>query len=131
MTPQTAYADYTGLEDLNKTTLEIHRSSRSIKEAEGDSVRHTVKITNTGSVVAFQVRLRATVRDKEGKPGMDVLPAIYSDNYIELAPGEARILTCTYAVKDFEASEQLPAINGDRKAMMEVSGWNLAGSGSH
>jgi exo-1,4-beta-D-glucosaminidase len=77
----------------------------------GDSTVHELTITNTGRVVAFQVHLRAL----KGKSGDDILPVIFSDNYIELAPGERRVITCKYADRDA----------GGVGAYFVMEGWNL------
>ena len=119
MTPQSAYADYADLQHLAKTTLKVEQSSLIINGTAGDSIRHTLHLTNTGNTVAFQVRVRAAQQTASGNAGADILPAIYSDNYIQLAPGESRTVTCTYAVKD------LPGGKTQGKALMEVTGWNL------
>jgi len=115
MTPQSAYADYTALQHLGKTTLSIKKSHQTVSSEGGDSVRHVIELTNTGKTVAFQVRVRATEKANGDAAGKDILPAIYNDNYIQLAPGESRTITCTYAVEDATSD----------KATMEVTGWNL------
>jgi exo-1,4-beta-D-glucosaminidase len=96
-TPEAAYADYTALQQIPKTALKLSRT----ESASGDSTTHTVTITNTGKSVAFFVHLRAL----KGKDGDDVLPVIFSDNYISLAPGETRVITCTYHKKDAANTE--------------------------
>lgn len=120
MTPQSAYTDYTSLQHLARTRLDIDRSVSQIKGqgAGVDSVCHTITLTNTGQTVAFQVRLRASQKESDGRPGKDILPAIYSDNFIELAPGESRQITCSYAVKDRNKA-------GSSDAKIEVTGWNI------
>jgi len=108
VTPETGYADYSGLETLGKTAVKMEVS---VGEKHGDSTAYAVTITNTGKVVAFQVHLRAL----KGKGGDDILPVIFSDNYIELAPGESRSIICKY-------------LNGDagaEKAYFVLGGWNL------
>jgi exo-1,4-beta-D-glucosaminidase len=40
------------------------------------------------------------LRALKGKDGDDVLPVIFSDNYFSLAPGETRVINCSYANKD-------------------------------
>ena len=92
-TPQTGYADYSALQTLGKTTLKMTQRSAM---SSPDSAAHDIIITNTGSTVAFQVHLRAL----KGRDGDDILPVIFSDNYLELAPGETRTIRCTYAHKD-------------------------------
>jgi exo-1,4-beta-D-glucosaminidase len=91
-TPQTAYTDYSSLQNIGKTALKL--TSHTDKGA--DSTHHSVTITNIGKTVAFQVHLRAL----KGKEGDDILPVIFSDNYIQLAPGESRVVRCSYANKD-------------------------------
>ena len=98
-TPEASYTDYSALQTLGKTTLKITNRSAS---GSLDSASHDIVITNTGSTVAFQVHLRAL----KGKAGDDILPVIFSDNYIELAPGETRTIRCTYAHRD--AGEAAP-----------------------
>ena len=94
MTPETSYTDYTALQESRQNGLKV--SYYTDKGA--DSTYHAVTIINTGKTVAFQVHLRAL----KGKGGDDILPVIFSDNYIELAPGESRIIRCIYANKDAE-----------------------------
>jgi exo-1,4-beta-D-glucosaminidase len=108
VTPETGYADYSGLGALGKTELKMVAGAA---EKRGDSTVHEVTLTNTGHVVAFQVHLRAL----KGKSGDDILPVIFSDNYIELAPGESRTMRCEYADEDA----------GGEKAYFVVEGWNL------
>ena len=105
VTPETAYADYSGLQGLGKTEVKMTVGAAKMTGVagldKGDSVAHAVTLTNTGKVVAFQVHLRAL----KGKGGDDILPVIFSDNYIELAPGETRVIWCKYAVRDAEGAE--------------------------
>jgi len=91
-TPQSSFADFTALNDLPKTTLDVHHTTAKA----GNSTTHKITVTNTGKSVAFFVHLRAL---KE-KGGDDVLPVIFSDNYLLLAPGETRTIDCTYENKD-------------------------------
>jgi exo-1,4-beta-D-glucosaminidase len=106
-TPESVYADYTALQGIPKTTIKLSHTEK----AGTDSTTHIVTITNTGKTVAFFVHLRAL----KGKTGDDILPVIFSDNYISLAPGETRVLTCTYKNKD--------AMNASPYFL--TSAWNL------
>ena len=106
-TPQSGYADYSALQTLGKTALTI--AATGVRRV--DSSVHTVTITNTGKTVAFQVHLRAL----KGRSGDDILPVIFSDNYLELAPGETRVVTCVYGDKDAEGAVPF----------FLVSAWNL------
>jgi exo-1,4-beta-D-glucosaminidase len=110
VTPETGYTDYTGLETLGKTAVKMEVGAG---EKRGDSTVHQVTITNMGKVVAFQVHLRAL----KGKTGDDILPVIFGDNYLELAPGESRVIWCKYADKDA----------GAVTPYFLVSAWNLDG----
>ena len=76
-----------------------------------DTAVSAVTITNTGKTVAFQVHLRAL----KGKSGDDILPVLFSDNYLELAPGETRVVHCTYAAQDA----------GSFKAFFALTAWNV------
>jgi exo-1,4-beta-D-glucosaminidase len=106
-TPQSAYADYSGLQTMPKTSLKMSYKSTTA----ADSTHHTVTLTNTGKAVAFFVHLRAL----KGKTGDDILPVIFSDNYISLAPGESRVIKCSYKITD--ASQATP--------YFLTSAWNL------
>jgi exo-1,4-beta-D-glucosaminidase len=50
----------------------------------------------------------------------DILPVIFSDNYISLAPGESRTIECTYDNKDA----------GSTAPYILTTGWNLDPIGS-
>jgi exo-1,4-beta-D-glucosaminidase len=77
---------------MGKTALKLSYHT----EKGADSTSNAVTITNTGKTVAFQVHLRAL----KGKDGDDILPLIFSDNYLQLAPGESRVIHVSYANKD-------------------------------
>lgn len=91
-TPQSAFADYSALQNLNKTKLSVGYTTNK----KGDSTRHTITVTNAGKAVAFFVHMRAL----HSKGGEDILPLIFDDNYLLLAPGESRTIRCSYANKD-------------------------------
>lgn len=112
MTPEKSYTDYTALKDLGKTSLKVSYYT----DKGTDSTYHAVTLINTGKTVAFQVHLRVL----KGKGGDDILPVIFSDNYIELAPGESRVIRCSYANKD---------ANGATPYFVTTA-WNLDASAS-
>ncbi len=62
----------------------------------GGGWRLTTELRNTGSAPALMVRLKA-VGEKSGER---ILPAIYSDNYIALMPGERQTITTDLAEAD-------------------------------
>ena len=94
------------------TTLDILTSS--VKKEE--ETVHAITIKNTGKAVAFFVHVRCLNHEK----GDDILPVIFSDNYISLAPGESRTIECSYENKD--AQNATPYIL--------ASGWNIDVSNS-
>jgi exo-1,4-beta-D-glucosaminidase len=95
-TPESAYADYTALQRLPQTTLAVSRQS----VIRGDSTVHELMVTNTGKAVAFFVHLRVV----KGPGGDDILPVIFSDNYLLLAPGEKRTIRCSYRTSDADGT---------------------------
>ncbi|HEY7409859.1 MAG TPA: sugar-binding domain-containing protein [Vicinamibacteria bacterium] len=85
-TPVTAQADFTALGALPPTTLAV--STRLHTE----SPSATVTVENTGTALAFQVRLRATAE------GREILPVEWEDNYFALMPGEKRELRVAWPI---------------------------------
>jgi exo-1,4-beta-D-glucosaminidase len=106
-TPQSSFANYTDLRTLTPTALRVDfRSARSAA-----SMTHTIRVTNIGSSVAFFVHLRML----KGKKGEDILPVLFDDNYLLLAPGETREITCSYQRGDA----------GNAVPYLLTSAWNL------
>ncbi|HEY8927779.1 MAG TPA: glycoside hydrolase family 2 protein [Mucilaginibacter sp.] len=106
-TPQSVFTDYSSLANMPKTTLDVSHTSKKT----ATSMSHHIIVKNTGKTVAFFVHVRAL---KE-KGGDDILPVIFEDNYISLAPGETRTIECNYLNKD--------AGNGEPYFL--VNGWNV------
>jgi exo-1,4-beta-D-glucosaminidase len=81
-TPITEYTSYAMLDGMctNKCELTVSQS--------GDNYKATV--TNPTDKVAFMIRLTA-----KNQNGQLLCPAYWSDNYLTLAPGETRTVTCT------------------------------------
>jgi exo-1,4-beta-D-glucosaminidase len=95
------------LNQLPKVKLSV--SSKHAKKGKGGTTTVTVK--NTGSHIAFFIRLKALrSKDKE-----EILPVLWEDNYFSLMPGEKRTLRATYQLQDL----------GKDKPVVEVEGWNL------
>ena len=111
-TPQSAFADFTALKNMPSTSISV-KSSDDKKQSQ---TSHTITITNTGKAVAFFVHVR-TLKEKNGD---DILPVIFSDNYISLAPGESRTIECTYENKDA----------GNAKPYILINGWNVDAANS-
>jgi hypothetical protein len=70
----------------------------------GDIWELSTKLQNAGTSPALMVRLKA-VREKTGDR---ILPAIYSDNYVALMPGESRIIVTE--LNEVDTRGEKPAI---------------------
>lgn len=110
-TPESSYADYTALQDMPKTTIQVRRTALTTR----DSTLCEFNLTNTGKAVAFFVHLRVL----KGKDGDDILPVLFGDNYLCLAPGETRTIWCSYRNRDADGASPY----------LLVSGWNLETGG--
>jgi exo-1,4-beta-D-glucosaminidase len=106
-TPESSFADFSALQTMPVTTLNVHHTTSKTE----NSTTHKITVTNTGKSVAFFVHVRVL---KE-KGGDDILPVIFEDNYLLLAPGESRTIDCSY--------ENRYAGNGTPYVL--VNGWNL------
>jgi len=97
-----------GLEEGNLQAIralpkpQIELSTKVTKS--GDGWRLTTELRNAGSAPALMVRVKA-VGEKSGER---ILPAIYSDNYIALMPGERQTITTEVAEADTRGEK--PAI---------------------
>jgi exo-1,4-beta-D-glucosaminidase len=105
-TPVAAYADLTGLRALPAATV---RATPVVVARDGaDAVARTT-ITNTGTTLAFFVRLQLV--DARGE---EILPVRWEDNYVTLLPGEKRTLEARYRAGTAPAAPSVV-----------VSGWNV------
>ncbi|HEV8253296.1 MAG TPA: glycoside hydrolase family 2 protein, partial [Vicinamibacteria bacterium] len=95
-TPVRTHADLTALARLPKTTLRLSRLDPGL-----------VRVENTGSALAFQVRLKLT------RDGEEVLPVLWQDNYFELLPGEAREIRVQYSPSPAAVSVEATAWNAE------------------
>jgi exo-1,4-beta-D-glucosaminidase len=105
-TPQSAYADLTGLNTLPQVRVTVQ--TKVSQQGSERIVRAVVK--NPGPHLAFMVHLRAT----NSKSGEDVAPVFWSDNYLSLLPGEKR-----------EVTAHFKALQTDQIGLA-VDGWNVA-----
>jgi exo-1,4-beta-D-glucosaminidase len=106
-TPITAYEDMTGLSKLPKVRVNSKAQVHSSKT--GDTV--SVQLKNDSKGLAFQVRLAV----EAGKPGEEILPVLWGDNYISLLPGEERTVEA-----QFPGKKTLGA-----SPTVKISGWNI------
>ncbi|HEX5473518.1 MAG TPA: hypothetical protein VFX12_02555 [Vicinamibacterales bacterium] len=105
-TPASQTADLTALATLTPTTVTI---AAAPIESSGPDRRARVTIENTGSGLAFQLRLKAV-----DAAGQEILPVYWDDNYVELMPGERRAIAVAW-----------PA-SGPAPAAVSVEGWNVS-----
>ena len=105
-TPQSAYADLTGLNALKE--VKVAAAARASHEGNDEVIR--VSVQNPNSSLAFMVHVRAV----DSKSGDDITPIFWDDNYVSLLPGEKREVVARYSSAE-------PA----GKATLMVDGWNV------
>jgi exo-1,4-beta-D-glucosaminidase len=96
-TPTTRHANLTALASLPPTTLQHSPTF-------GDAPRR-VTVRNTGSALAFQVRLKLV----DPSSGDEILPVYWEDNYFELLPGEQREIRIEYSLREGQARPSITA----------------------
>jgi exo-1,4-beta-D-glucosaminidase len=106
-TPEKDYTDFSALQKMPSTALKINYTTGK----QETRTMHKITVTNTGKAVAFFVHLRAL----KSKGSDDILPVIFEDNYLLLAPGEARTIDCSYENKDA----------GNATPYIAACAWNL------
>jgi beta-galactosidase/beta-glucuronidase len=95
--------DLQRLDAMPKVVLDVHAQHEA-----GDRIRVTLRNSTGGAALSTKLTLVDAYGDR-------VLPAYYSDNYVNLAPGESRDI-----VVESVSSKTL-----DRVAKVEVRGWNV------
>lgn len=103
MTPVKSYADLTALRSM--PTAVVSATARFSSRAGMGEARVTLK--NPGQSVAFFMRLQLTGRD-----GEEALPVLWEDNYLSLRPGETRVITATYRVRDLAGAPPRVVLTG-------------------
>jgi exo-1,4-beta-D-glucosaminidase len=101
-------ADMTLLNDLPVAGLEASMSDFGLLTPNGNG---DVKVKNSGKTLAFFVRLKL-VRERDGK---EILPVLWTDNYLSLLPGESRTVAVSYDILSLKGS----------KPRVELEGWNV------
>jgi exo-1,4-beta-D-glucosaminidase len=104
-TPAQRHEDLSALTTLPQTKVE---ANVSMEKTERGRVLH-LRLTNAPTVLAFQVHAAARTED-----GGLIAPVYWSDNWIELAPGETTELTA-----------QLPE-DAPETIAVQIDGWNIA-----
>ena len=101
--------NYRALRSLPKAAVTAVTTS----ERRGDRWFLSTTLANSSATPALMVRLKAV----RASSGDRILPAVYSDGYVALMPGEQRIVTTE--LRDADTRGEKPAIL--------VEGFNLAG----
>ena len=108
MTPVKSYADLTALRGMPTAAVSA-TASFSSRAGRGEA-RVTLRNAGPAPSIAFFLRLQVT-----GRGGQEALPVLWEDNYVSLLPGETRVITASYAVRDL----------GGAPPQLVVSGWNV------
>ena len=87
--------DRTSLHDLRRAQMTATASGKG------------VTLTNTGQVPAVMLRLNL-----KGDDGEQILPVIYSDNYLHLMPGESRTIDIEWKNEDARGCKPVVEISG-------------------
>jgi exo-1,4-beta-D-glucosaminidase len=103
VTPQTAFADMSALNTLPEASLQ------TTSKVAGGGQRAAVTIKNTGATLAFMVHMRLV-----DAKGADVVPALWSDNYVTLLPGETRTLAADVDAAVLQSTKSIA-----------IDGWNV------
>jgi exo-1,4-beta-D-glucosaminidase len=107
-TPVKSYEDFTALQSL-PSAGKIRVVAGVQSGAEGPLVR--MMLQNQSDHLALQIHLGIGRKNE----GADILPVLWSDNYISLMPGESREVTAQFL--------SLDALNGETE--LRVTGWNI------
>ena len=98
------------LNDYVGTTVEGDRTSlHDLRMAQVTAAVNgkTITLTNTGQVPAVMLRLNL-----KGDDGEQILPVIYSDNYLHLMPGESRTIDIEWKNEDARGVKPIVEITG-------------------
>ena len=87
-TPTAKHADLRALASLPRTSLAL----KTTYTPSGGEGRALVAVRNTGTALAFQVRLKLT----DPSSGEEILPVYWQDNYFALLPGETREVAVSF-----------------------------------
>ncbi|MBQ1746895.1 MAG: beta-glycosidase, partial [Muribaculaceae bacterium] len=95
----------------DRTSLHDLRQTQVTAAANGNSIT----ITNNGNVPAVMIRLNL-----KGDDGEQILPVIYSDNYLHLMPGESRTIDIEWKNEDARGCKPIVEIYGTNVTKMAV-----------
>jgi exo-1,4-beta-D-glucosaminidase len=119
VTPTKTFADYTALQGLRKVDVNVRAES----ETNGEEGITRITVENPSHNLAFFVHFKVVAQgarygfeEEGGQRDDEVLPILWSDNYISLLPGETRVITASYAKRRLRGA----------KPVVIVDGWNVA-----
>jgi exo-1,4-beta-D-glucosaminidase len=104
-TPVVKYGDLTALQSLPTVAPIVTAKSAA---ATGETRTLGVTVRNGGRAPALLIRLRVV----KGAHGDEVLPSLWSDNYVSLLPGETRELTVRFAASALAGAQPVVALSG-------------------
>jgi exo-1,4-beta-D-glucosaminidase len=113
-TPQAEFGDLTGLNSLPQ--IKLQSSALLIQKPGAAQGTAHVRVKNTSTSVAFQIRLRLA----NGKDDTDVVPVFWEDNYFSLLPGEERIVAVSYNASPLHGASPKIQVGGFNIASEEV-----------
>ena len=96
--------NYRAIRELPKAQVQ----AKTTAQQQGDVWQLTTQLQNMSTFPALMVRLKA-VRERSGDR---ILPAIYSDNYVTLMPGERRTITTEVSHADTRGENPQIVIGG-------------------
>jgi exo-1,4-beta-D-glucosaminidase len=111
-TPLSEFADFAALQDLPKATV---NASMTISDEANETVAR-ITVENTGSTLAFLVRLRLL----KAQDGPEILPVFFDDNYLSLLPGEKREITVHVRKPDLGPAKPVLALDGFNVAPVQL-----------
>ena len=108
-TPVTEFASYKSLATIKPAQLSATSGKAAVVDGK---VKVDVTLVNKAAVAAYFVRLE--LRDGKGE---DILPVVWSDNYVTLWPGEKVLLSVSWAAGGA----------GSGQGKVDISGINVKG----
>jgi exo-1,4-beta-D-glucosaminidase len=113
-TPQAEFGDLTGLNSLPQ--IKLQASALLVQKPGATQGTAHVRVKNTSTSVAFQIRLRLA----NSKDDSDVVPVFWEDNYFSLLPGEERIVAVSYDASPLHGAPPKIQVGGFNIASEEV-----------
>ncbi len=94
-------------EGCDRTSLHDLRRAQVSATTETSGTQASITLTNNGQVPAVMLRLNL-----KGSDGEQILPVIYSDNYLHLMPGERRVINIEWKAEDARGTAPIIEITG-------------------